>query len=389
MKKIKMRYFVSILVVLTLFICLFSLSTKAQAFKRVSKGDKIVPFTFKNLAGRTISVDSYQGRSALAVVFWKYPGDRCIEEMDVLQELYNQHKDKGFEVIAVYSPADANVMGDDEMSKIYEVIVDKNYTFQVFVDSDLSLYNKYGVLTFPSLALVSKEGVVSEIMAGFPRFSGRKNLVNSVMNLLGLELPEKENIVEGYQPNKKAERYFVIAKKMYNAAFYGKAKSNLKRALTIDTSYADAYALLGNVYAIKGNVELAKKNFKISLELDTTDAEIHFDYGVFCRDRGMWELAQEEFEKVLTLDPNSGNGHYGLGITYKVQGKYDEAVSEFEEAIRIFEEGENEELNLAHTYYELGLIACDLKQEDKSLNRFKQANRLYKNIVKNLMSANE
>ncbi len=157
------------------------------------------------------------------------------------------------------------------------------------------------------------------------------------MNLLGIELPKKENIIKKYQPDKKAERYFGIAKRMFNEAFYGKAESNLKQAITIDTSYADAYALLGNVYAKKGNVELAEKNFKISLELDTANAEIHFDYGVFCRDRDMGECAQAEFEKVLTLNPDSGNGHYGLGTMYRIQKKYDEAVSEFEEAIRIYE----------------------------------------------------
>jgi tetratricopeptide (TPR) repeat protein len=308
--------------------------------------------------------------------------------MSVLQELYSQYKDKGFEILAVYSPSASTGMGDDEMSKIYEVIADKNYTFQVFVDNDMAIYNKYGVLTFPSLALVSKEGTVFEIIAGFPKFSGKKNLTNSVMSMLGIELPKKENLVKGYQPDKKAERYYGIAKRMYNAAFYGKAESNLQQAITIDTGYADAYALLGNVYSKKGNVDLAEKNFKISLELDTTNAEIYFDYGIFCRDRDMGECAQAEFEKVLTLNPDSGNGHYGLGTMYKIQKKYDEAISEFEEAIRIFEGNKNGEpnLNLAHTYYELGLIAGDLKQEDKSLNKLKQANILYKNIVKNLVT---
>lgn len=328
------------------FICLLSLSTKAQAFKRVNKGDKIISFAFKNLAGQAVSVDSYQGRSALAIVFWKYPSERSVEEMDVLQELCNQYRDKGFEVIAVYSPA-ADVVSDDEMSKIYELVADKNYTFQIFVDADLSIYNKYGVLTFPSLALVSKDGVVIEIMAGFPKFSGKKNLVSSVMSLLGVELRKEEGI-KGYQPDKKAERYFMAAKKMYSSGFYGKAENNLQQALAIDTGYADAYVLMGNVYAMKGDVELAEKNFKISSELGTVD---------------------------------NGDVHYGLGMIYKIQKKYDEAVSEFEEAIRIFECGKSDELNLAHSYYELGLIAYDLKQEDKSINRFKQANRLYRKII--------
>lgn len=341
-----MKYLISILMVLMFFICLFSLSTRAQAFKRISKGDKIIPFTFKSLAEQTVSVDSYQGKSALAMIFWKYPSDRCVEEMDVLQELCHQYKNKGFEVIAIYSPA-TDVVGDDEMSKIYELVADKNWTFQIFIDADLSIYNKYGVLTFPSLALVSKDGVVSEIMAGFPKFSGKKNLVNNVMSLLGIEL-RKEEGVEGYQPDKKAERHFMAAKKMYNSGFYGKAENNLQQALAIDTGYADAYTLLGNVCVMKGNVELAEKNFKISSELGTI---------------------------------NNGDVHYGLGMIYRIQKKYDEAVSEFEEAIRIFECGKSDELNLAHSYYELGLIAYDLKQEDKSINRFRQANKLYRKII--------
>lgn len=378
----------SVLIALVLFICLFSLSTKAQAFKRVAKNDKIIPFTLKNLAGQTVSIDSYQGKSALAIVFWKYPSERCIDEMSILQELYNQYKDKGFEVIAVYSPATSNGVGDEEMSKMYEVIADKNYSFQVFIDTDLNIYNKYGVLTFPSLALVSKDGTVFEIMAGFPKFSGKKNLTNSVLSMLGIEVPKKESLVKGYQPDKKAERYYGIAKRMYNSAFYGKAESNLNQAIAIDTAYADAYALLGNVFSKKGNVELAEKNFKLSLELDTTNAETYFDYGIFCRDRDMGECAQAEFEKVLALNPDSGNGHYGLGTMYRIQKKYDEAISEFEEAIRIFEENKNGEpnLNLAHTYYELGIIAGELKQEDKSLTKLAQANILYKNVISNLIS---
>lgn len=125
--------------------------------------------------------------------------------------------------------------------------------------------------------------------------------------------------------------------------------------------------------------------------MDTTNAETHFDYGVFCRDREMGECAQAEFEKVLTMNPDSGNGHYGLGTMYRLQKKYDEAISEFEEAIRIYEgnKSENANMNLANTYYELGVIASDLKQEDKSLNKLKQANVLYKNIVKKLNSISE
>jgi peroxiredoxin len=90
--------------------------------------------------------------------FWATWCPPCLQEMPAMERLYRQHKDAGFEMVAVSVDADvANV----------KPFIDKHkFTFSVAMDSSMELSDKYGVRALPSSFLVDRAGGLAALAIG-------------------------------------------------------------------------------------------------------------------------------------------------------------------------------------------------------------------------------
>jgi serine/threonine-protein kinase len=122
-----------------------------------------------------------------------------------------------------------------------------------------------------------------------------------------------------------------------------KAVNEFKQAITIDPSYALAYAALGNAYRLgfqefsrgKEWVSGASTNCEKALSLSPQLVEGHICLGNVLNGTGQYAKAIEEFQQALQSDPSSENALVGLGKAYTNSGNLQAAESTYKNAIAL------------------------------------------------------
>ena len=87
--------------------------------------------------------------------------------MPSLIDLYDEFKDKGFEILAI------NVGEDPKMVKRFKA--SQLINFPVLLDPDHSVSTKYWVKSHPVHYLVDKQGNLHSTAVGYKNWSDRKN----------------------------------------------------------------------------------------------------------------------------------------------------------------------------------------------------------------------
>lgn len=103
------------------------------------------------------------------------------------------------------------------------------------------------------------------------------------------------------------------------------AETWLRQALSIDSGYAPAHYLLGNVYYFLHEVEQALECYKRALALQPRYTLVHLTLGRVFRELGSLDQAAAAYENVTRLSPGMWEGHLGLGGAYNDLGRKFEA----------------------------------------------------------------
>jgi thiol-disulfide isomerase/thioredoxin len=104
--------------------------------------------TLSELRGKTVYVD-----------FWASWCAPCLRSMPLINELYAQYRDQGFEIIAI------NV--DDPIEDGREFLLDTPLDYLIAADTKNEVLELYGVRGMPTSFLVDSEGVVRMVHMGF------------------------------------------------------------------------------------------------------------------------------------------------------------------------------------------------------------------------------
>ncbi len=179
------------------------------------------------------------------------------------------------------------------------------------------------------------------------------------------------------------------------------------RALKLDSTYAEAYANLGEAYSMKyentTDVKLLQSAMNACLNSRTYDktlAEAHVCLGTVAQQRGKFEDAAAEYKIALKSDPNADSAHRGLARALDSQGKFEEAKEQylkaieknpnywashswfgefyykremFDDAIKQFETASALSPNNGRVYYSLGTPYFLNGQFDKAIEYFEKA----------------
>jgi len=112
------------------------------------------------------------------------------------------------------------------------------------------------------------------------------------------------------------------------------AKDLARKALSLEKSNADAYALLGLVYTFDGQYDLAINKLNRAIELNPNDANSLAYRGQVLLWSGRVDDAINSLETAYRFDPNMIHGNFMfLGIGYYLKGQYDKAINILEEGV--------------------------------------------------------
>ncbi|HET6569069.1 MAG TPA: redoxin domain-containing protein [Rhodothermales bacterium] len=121
------------------------------------EGKPAYDFELERLDGGTMSLASLRGKVVL-VNFWATWCGPCRVEMPMLQKLYEEYRDEGFEVVAVS-------VGEPR-TDVAPFVKTNGFTFPVLLDQDTAIANAYMAGAIPMSVIIDRDGVVRHLFSG-------------------------------------------------------------------------------------------------------------------------------------------------------------------------------------------------------------------------------
>ena len=114
-------------------------------------------FVLTDVSGKEVRLSALRGHPIL-LTFWASWCEPCKTEMPEIQKAYEQHKDRGFVVLAV------NFAEKAEKAKTF---AEKwELSFPVLVDRRANVASQYSVVSLPVSLFIDSEGLVRERVFG-------------------------------------------------------------------------------------------------------------------------------------------------------------------------------------------------------------------------------
>lgn len=166
--------------------------------------------------------------------------------------------------------------------------------------------------------------------------------------MLGIDLKpeEREKLVAGNTSDPDAYIYYVQGRgflQQYQVpGNTDRAIEQFNKALQEDSSYALAYAGLGEAYLKKyiiekdtGFADQAIFNCRRATEINEQLVPVKISLGLVYCETGHYEEAVLEFQKALKVEPRSAEAYHGLADSYSKLNKLKEAESAYKKAIEL------------------------------------------------------
>lgn len=140
--------------VVTILSVLLAACGMSSATEKTSGVTEALDFTLNDLNGKSVSLSDFSGKKALLLDFTTTWCPHCVTIIPTLKDIYNEYKDKGLEVIAIYvNESKANT---EKFAQKHQI------PYTVLVDEDGSVGNKYEIRGVPTIIVVGKDGMIKE-----------------------------------------------------------------------------------------------------------------------------------------------------------------------------------------------------------------------------------
>src|SRR5580700_273484 len=128
-------------------------------------------FSLKDLTGKTVTLDSLQGKVVI-LNFWTKTCGPCLEEMPELAELTKVVRDRPDVVVLAVSVDE----GPDDVKPTLQTVLREPPPFDVLFDPDAAIVSgKYGTRLFPETWFIDKRGVIRA------RFDGARQWTDALI----------------------------------------------------------------------------------------------------------------------------------------------------------------------------------------------------------------
>lgn len=145
---------------LTILLFFLSLPLLAQNEEDLA-GRKAPNFKLVNLNGKYVELDKETGNGPILLSFWATWCKPCLEEMVEFNKIYEQYKNKGFNLLAISTDTEKSV------AKVKPYIKSKGYDFPVLFDTNSEVARKYYAQQMPYTVLIDKSGNIIYTHLGY------------------------------------------------------------------------------------------------------------------------------------------------------------------------------------------------------------------------------
>jgi cytochrome c biogenesis protein CcmG, thiol:disulfide interchange protein DsbE len=118
-------------------------------------------FELKTPTSESIRLSGLRGQ-AILVNLWATWCPPCREEMQTIEKVYQEYKDRGFTVLAV------NMTNQDDPLAVMPFVNEQGLTFPILLDETGKVANAYQLRSLPSSYFITRDGVINEVVIGGP-----------------------------------------------------------------------------------------------------------------------------------------------------------------------------------------------------------------------------
>jgi len=176
----------------------------------------------------------------------------------------------------------------------------------------------------------------------------------------------------GYAPAYASLAGFYMAASAYSVLTpeesFPKAKAAALKALEIDSSLAEAHAVLADYLANDHDWKAAETEYRRALELNPNSAQVHYWYGfAFLSPLGRYAEAISELQRARALDPLSLMINANLGNVFFQAGQYDQAIQQCLRTLEMDPHFTPAHFYLAWAYQGKGMFEEAIREMQKAL----------------------
>ncbi len=142
-----------------------------------------------------------------------------------------------------------------------------------------------------------------------------------------------------------------------------------ERAIAFDKRLSPAYFVRGLYYNIKERYEEAEVEFRQALELEPTNAAAYRGLARAYDELNKLDLAEKTYKKAIDSQPEYWASYNDLGIFYEMQGRHEEAIEQFRHVTELAPDNPVGYYHLGRQYHKMGHL-------DKAIPWYKKATEI-------------
>jgi peroxiredoxin len=145
--------------ILILLVLLVGMSASAKP--AIKAGAPPPNFELSNLQGETVELEAYLNKNIIVLSFFTSWSRSCVQEIDFLQELFDQHKTRNVKIIGVSF--------DRKLTDLKSFVHENGIKFEILHDKKLKTLKDYRILIIPTLFLIDINGNIKNIYVDFDK----------------------------------------------------------------------------------------------------------------------------------------------------------------------------------------------------------------------------
>lgn len=158
-KKKKRFYIRTVILVLMTFAIVFTIYSNLTKEKNeiLQVGDKAPDFVLVDMKGEKHQLSDYKGQGVF-LNFWGTWCKPCEREFPLMDQHYQEYKEKGLEILAVN-------IGESNFA-VQKYVDRKSLGFPVLIDNNKSVMETYNINPLPTTLLINPEGIIEKVITG-------------------------------------------------------------------------------------------------------------------------------------------------------------------------------------------------------------------------------